>query len=182
MDPFALGQHREIIDLDSDSEDDFNKFLEFESDSEDIEAPTGNNFGHANGSENAIDLTALDDIPDVDVPPDPVIPARPTQPEPPIEDAQLLSETVCLQMILDVLPDISVNHVLTLIQERTQPCTYEECERLITELLDGEAYPKQSDEDSNKHKRKRGDDDDGDITEYENGEHSTNAPDYHTNA
>jgi TRIAD3 protein (E3 ubiquitin-protein ligase RNF216) len=179
MDPFASGQEREVIDLESDSEDDFEEFVGFDSDSEVDEALTVNSPGYAGGPENTIDLTALEDIPDVDVPPDPPVPA---QPDLLAEDVELLSEAACLQMVINVLPDVSVDHVLTLIQERTHPRTHEECERLITDLLDGGAYPKEIDDANNKRKRKRGDDDDGDITKYENGEHNIDVPDYHNNA
>jgi len=182
MDPFVSAHEREIIDLESNSEDDSHNSVGFDSDSEDDETPTPNNLGYTNRPEDAIDLTALEDIPDVDVPPDSAVSATLSQPNRPFEDAELLSDAACLQMVLDVLPDISVDHVLAFIQNRNHPRTHEECERIITDLLDGDAYPKEIDEVNNKRKRKRGDDSDSDITKYENGEHNIDDPDYQINA
>lgn len=90
-------------------------------------------------------------------------------------DVELLTIADCLQRVMTVFPDISLDHVLQLIADQTQDDTrtIEACGRIITQLLDGEAYPK---EDDLSRKRKRGrslsrfEDDDGtDRTEaYKN--------------
>ncbi|KAF2189577.1 hypothetical protein K469DRAFT_562812 [Zopfia rhizophila CBS 207.26] len=109
-----------------------------------------------------IDLTGLEDIPDVDVPPNGEQPLRPA------EDVQIISEAECLQMVLNVLPDIAVDYVLNLIQDRANDLarTIAEAERLIAFILDEGTYPKERDKVNNR-KRKRSDDDD--IAEFERG-------------
>jgi TRIAD3 protein (E3 ubiquitin-protein ligase RNF216) len=123
--------------------------------------------GHGAASE-VIDLT---NIPDIDVPPSdgPIVVADDaTIPE--NGAAQLVTEAACLQMVMDVLPDISADHVLDLIKQKTKDPmrTLAQCESIITELLDGESYPKEVDE-ANKKKRKWTDEDD--WSKYEKGEH-----------
>ena len=113
-----------------------------------------------------IDLTGLEDIPDVDVPPSEAHPMSE-------EDAAVLTEAECLQMILNVFPDIAINYALNLINSRNAH-TSTKCQRLISNILDNEAYPKESDE-INERKRKRsrcGSDSDGGIAKFEKGEHA----------
>jgi TRIAD3 protein (E3 ubiquitin-protein ligase RNF216) len=136
-------------------------------------------YGAADG---IIDLTA---IPDIDVPPsdDPIL----------IEDwttkyidemgsADLVTEATCLQMVLNVLPDISIEHVLKLIKEKTANLTrtVAQCEGIVTQLLDGETYPKEVDEAKNS-KRKR-DSEEEDWSTYEKGERDPALPSYETEA
>ncbi|KAL5400741.1 hypothetical protein PMIN03_012126 [Paraphaeosphaeria minitans] len=74
-----------------------------------------------------------------------------------LAEGELLTAAVCLQMVLGILPDISVDHVLALIADQTQDSTRtpEACQRIITQLLDDEAYPKEEEEASRKRKRQR---------------------------
>lgn len=73
---------------------------------------------------------------------------------------QPVPEAVCLQMVLDVLPGISTKYALKFIQDQTsdQSRTVEDCQRVITQLLEGNPYPKEADEVKNR-KRKRDNDD-----------------------
>lgn len=66
-------------------------------------------------------------------------------------------------MVLEVLPDISVEHVLQLIADQTQDETRtpEACQRIVTNILDGGEYPKEEEEASKKRKRERS------ISEFE---------------
>ena len=131
-----------------------------------LDQPTANN--------SMIDLTGLEDIPDIDVPPD-TPRGSPALEEGEIEESETIGEAMCLQMILDVLPEIAVNHVLELINER-QVFTTAACERLITKLLDEGSYPKERDEIHRKRKRGNSDSQEEKVAE------STNAPGYHINA
>jgi TRIAD3 protein (E3 ubiquitin-protein ligase RNF216) len=115
-----------------------------------------------------IDLTH---IPDIDVPPSDL---ALDNFEAPVnndlcEDHHLVTEAVALQIVLDVLPDVSVDHVLNIIREKTTDLTRTnaQCHDIVTQLLDGEVYPKEEDETSKK-KRKR--DDEDDWKEYEKSE------------
>ncbi|KAH7095873.1 hypothetical protein FB567DRAFT_431044 [Paraphoma chrysanthemicola] len=136
-----------------------------------------NNPTYADG---VIDLTA---IPDIDVPPSDDMTALRAGPanQSGNEGPDLVSETICLQMVLDVLPDISIDHVLNLIRDTTTDATrtVAQCENIITGLLDGEAYPKEADEAKNK-KRKRTEEDD--WKEYEQAERNPEVPTYESDA
>ncbi|KAF1951495.1 hypothetical protein CC80DRAFT_424773 [Byssothecium circinans] len=104
-----------------------------------------------------IDLTSLADIPDLDMPEDPG-PAVPVavNAAPVSIDNEPVTEAECLQMVLNVLPDVSVQHVLTLINGAARTPTT--CQRIILQLLDGDVYPKEQDEvDSRKRKRESDD-------------------------
>jgi TRIAD3 protein (E3 ubiquitin-protein ligase RNF216) len=123
------------------------------------------------------ELIDLTNIPDIDVPPsDPIVVEEDTpQPEGQApewgEDGTGVTEAACLQMVLSVLPDISVDYVLTLIQEKTtdNTRTMAQCEHLLMELLEGEPYPKESDE-AKKKKRKWNDGAEDELSTYEKGE------------
>jgi TRIAD3 protein (E3 ubiquitin-protein ligase RNF216) len=80
-----------------------------------------------------------------------------------------ITEAECLQMILNILPDISVDYILNLIRENTtdQTRTVDKCEQIVAQLLDG-THPTEADA-TNKKKRKR--DNEDDVTRYEKGEH-----------
>lgn len=131
-----------------------------------------------NDPENAIDLT-MDDLSDVAVPPSPV--AGNLQPpvdfDPDLAEDELVTAAACLQMVLDVLPDISIDHVLNLIQENTQDHTrtLAVCERLVSRLLDEGTYPKEQD-DAHNLKRKRGDEEE--KIDFENDEENVGSPRY----
>lgn len=177
MDRSAVYHGNAVVDLSSDSEDGRQADDELEFfDARLAQEPADNlprppspfyDFG-VNGHE-TIDLTA---IPDIDVPPsDPVLrgggaPPLTSQSSKRCGDAQLVTEAACLQMVLGVLPDISVDYVLKVIQERTtdDTRTLAMCEQVVTYLLDVDSYPKEADEAKNK-KRKR--DDDDNLSDYE---------------
>lgn len=132
-----------------------------------------------------IDLTA---IPDIDIPPsdDPIT----IRDDSPISssfpnwsaDAELITEAACLQMILNVLPDIAVDHALDLIRKKTTDTirTIAKCENIIAELLDTGAYPKEPDEATKSLKRKRNLSDE--LSEYEKGERDLEIPLYEQDA
>lgn len=100
-----------------------------------------------------IDLTA---IPDIDVPPSEhgASVAEDQVPTNVVGEAELITEAVCLQLVLDVFPDVSIDHVLMMIQERTtdQTRTKDHSERIVNELLEG-TYPKEADVASKKRRR-----------------------------
>jgi TRIAD3 protein (E3 ubiquitin-protein ligase RNF216) len=188
----------EYVDIDSDSEDegfldDGLQHLDAEldgpvrpnalhnfSDDDGLLDMVNDNYNQGYGAGNeVIDLT---NIPDIDVPPsdgpivvddDPIVPENGA--------AQLVTEAACLQMVMDVLPDISTDHVLNLIKEKTTDLTrtLAQCENILTQLLDGEAYPKEVDE-ANTKKRKR--DDEDDWSRYEKGERDPDVANYEQEA
>lgn len=110
-----------------------------------------------------IDLTA---IPDSDNSPSDHIPTVPT------DATQLITEALCLQLVLDVFPDVSTDHVLTKIRESTTDLTRtkEHSERIVNELLEGD-YPKEVDVASKKRRRE----DTEEASEYENEERDIGA-------
>jgi TRIAD3 protein (E3 ubiquitin-protein ligase RNF216) len=121
--------------------------------------------------ETANGIIDLIDIPDIDVPPSDLVL---DDFEAPFNDDlggddHLVTEAVALQMVLDVLPDISIDHVLKIIRNKTTDLTRTnvQCHGIVAQLLDGEAYPKEEDETSKK-KRKR--DDEDDWKEYDKSE------------
>jgi hypothetical protein len=129
-----------------------------------------------------IDLTA---IPDIDVPPsdDPILIEDGTRKSiNEIGGADLVTEAACLQMVLNVLPEISIEYVLNLIKEKTADLTrtVAQCEGIVTQLLDGDAYPKEVDEAKN-NKRKR-DVEEEDWSTYEKGEQDPALLSYETEA
>jgi len=132
----------------------------------------------------AQDIIDLTGIPDIDIPPStPAFIGRreAAQPSNHRNVARIITENECLQMVMDVLPDIAISHVLELIRKSTTDLTRTagQCEDLITQLLDGEAYPKEADEAKN-NKRKREDDDD--WKEYEKAERHPAVASYESDA
>lgn len=97
-----------------------------------------------------IDLTA---IPDISIPP-------PKKARLAVAKAatELITAAVCLRLVLDIFPDVSVDHVLGIIQQTTNDLTRtKKCsERIVHELLEG-TYPKEADAAGKK--RPRGDSD-----------------------
>jgi TRIAD3 protein (E3 ubiquitin-protein ligase RNF216) len=124
-----------------------------------------------------IDLTG---IPDIDVPPsDPILVASSS--EAAGSDNQLVTEAVALQMVLDFLPDISIDHVLNIFREKTTDLTRTntQCQNIIVQLVENGAYPKE-DDDANSKKRKRGDEDD--WNDYDKAEPDPEIPTYVSDA
>lgn len=176
----------EIVDLlsDSESEDESSarhelEFFDAQSNVDfldkypELDEPLGNFYAqfHEDGHE-TIDLTG---IPDIDVPPsDPIVidddePLQSNAQAPDYHSADtLVTEAACLQMVLTVLPDISVDHVFQLIQEKTTDATrtMARCEQFLTEILEGDPYPKELDDAKNR-KRKRDDEGDDELIDYE---------------
>jgi TRIAD3 protein (E3 ubiquitin-protein ligase RNF216) len=109
-----------------------------------------------------IDLTG---IPDIDVPPsDPILvnsSSESAESNDLNRDDDLVSEGVALQMVLDFLPDISVDHVLNIFREKTTDITRTnaKCQNIIAQFVEDGVYPKEDDE-ANSKKRKRNDEDD----------------------
>jgi TRIAD3 protein (E3 ubiquitin-protein ligase RNF216) len=125
-------------------------------------------------AENPIDLTGLDNTANPNSPPAPS--PRDTSMTIIIDQApaagEIITEAACLQMVLSILPDVSIKHVLGLIHTTTkdQTLTSAECERIITQLLDSGEYPKEQDvENGRKRKRSDEDDDDDDLSDFERG-------------
>lgn len=120
----------------------------------------------------SIDLSA---IPDKDVPPS----QHGSQPAEDAEPAGLITEAVCLQLILNVLPDVSIDHVLSMIQQHTTDLmrTRQHSENIINELLEG-TYPKEADALGKKRRRQ---DSEG-ISDYERDDNDPQEPNYHKDA
>jgi TRIAD3 protein (E3 ubiquitin-protein ligase RNF216) len=137
-------------------------------------------YGNAEVDErDVIDLTA---IPDVDIPPsDPashvVENATPSNGR---VEFELISEAVCLQLVMEVFPDVSVDHVLTMIQERTTDLTRtkEHSERIVNELLEEGIYPKEA-ESASKKRRRAGSEE---FSDYEKEMYTTGVASYATDA
>jgi TRIAD3 protein (E3 ubiquitin-protein ligase RNF216) len=153
----TAGHHHEVVNLISDDEgdgfsddsDDFYEAYYMEGALDDkvedfFDAPQASE--HANADSRVfIDLTAISDE---DVPP-----SRHNKnhiEETDLADAsaetELITEAVCLQLVLDVLPDISIDHVLTMIRQHTidQTRTKKHSEMIVNELLEV-TYPKEAD-------------------------------------
>lgn len=180
----AIGRGYQIVDLTADDENDDSSDDGFDSHSAhsisglnhngldfDFDELDANLFAHAEiDNPDTIDLTA---IPDIDIPPehsrdifeDPV-------PTVVAGDAELITEAVCLQLVLDVFPDVSVDHVSTMIQERTCDLTRtkEHSERIVNELLEGN-YPKQAEATSKKRKREESQG----VSDFEDGKRTVGA-------
>ncbi|KAH4039632.1 hypothetical protein HBI56_133970 [Parastagonospora nodorum] len=188
-----------IVELSSDSEEegalvDFSDFSDTDEEPQDPNAhlPADQDPDHLIRELNArynpvyeaadgiIDLTG---IPDIDVPPsDPLLADR----ESPAQDCagsdkDLVTEAVALQMVIDILPDISIDHVLGIIREKTTDLTRTNarCHEIVSQLVDTGDYPKE-DEDTKSKKRKRSDEDD--WQEYDKAERDLETPTYELNA
>jgi TRIAD3 protein (E3 ubiquitin-protein ligase RNF216) len=188
MAPTGIHRDHEVVDLLSDSEteddgltrrelEDFNarSAAEFAHDYPDMDDPIADLRAQFQANDRRlIDLT---DIPDIDIPPSDAFMVGDEEPQAEGrdpdwgEDAAVVTEAACLQMVLSVLPDISVDYVLKLIQEKTTDATRTtaQCEHFLAELLEGEPYPKETDDAKNK-KRKRDDEAEGELSTYEKGE------------
>jgi len=94
---------------------------------------------------------------------------------------RLCTKQESVQIVLDVLPDISVEHVLKVIDDNTTDATRTllQCERLIEQIMDSGEYPKQTDETRNK-KRKR--DAEESLSDYENDERDPDILGYEADA
>lgn len=187
----AVRHNHEVVDLISDDENDGYSDDEAEFyDAQSVGGPVDNGadfgflddlteYGRSEIDEReVIDLTA---IPDVDVPPSDLDPhvvenALPTDDR---GEVELITEAVCLQLVLDVFPDVSVDHVLAMIQERTTDLTRtkEHSERIVNELLEG-TYPKEAKNASRKRRRA----DSEDYSDFEKDEHSAGVLSYDTDA
>jgi TRIAD3 protein (E3 ubiquitin-protein ligase RNF216) len=188
MDPTGTHRDHEVVDLLSDSETEDESFTRREL--EDFDARSAAEFAHdypemddpiagfrtqlREHDHQFIDLT---EIPDVNVPPSDAVVVEEQEPQPEGrapewgDEATVVTEAACLQMVLSVLPDISVDYVLKLIQEKTTDTTRTtaQCEHFLTELLEGDPYPKESDDANNK-KRKREDEAESELSTYEKAE------------
>jgi TRIAD3 protein (E3 ubiquitin-protein ligase RNF216) len=133
-----------------------------------------------------IDLTG---IPDIDVPPSDPIVVNDEVPQPAAQapdwggDARVVTEAACVHMITSVLPDICIDYVLKLIQEKMtdETRTMAQCEHFLTELLEGEPYPKEADE-AKKRKRKREDEAEDETSGYQKGERDSQIGGYEHDA
>lgn len=188
--------HHEIVDLSSESEDevlegDGLEFFDAHFDRQSVVEDMPNVDGLLDeldaryrplyeAEDGVIDLTG---IPDIDVPPSDAAWTDREDAEPSNAggEADIITEPVCLQLVLDVLPDISIDHVLNLIRENTTNLTRTaaQCENIITQILDGGAYPKETDEAKNK-KRKR--DDEEEWKDYETAERDPEVASYESDA
>jgi TRIAD3 protein (E3 ubiquitin-protein ligase RNF216) len=185
-----IDNHYQIIDLTSDDEDgeatddeigfyDAQSVREHVNDESEFEQLMHTPYQHSEiDHQEVIDLTA---IPDVDVPPSnftPLVVDDAVLTED-IEETQLISEAVCLQLVLGVFPDVSIDHVLMLIRANTtdQTRTNSHSEQIVTELLEG-TYPKEADVASKKRRREDSDD----VGDYDKDERDPGVLSYDTDA
>jgi TRIAD3 protein (E3 ubiquitin-protein ligase RNF216) len=187
-----VGDAYEVVDLAEDSEDElvsedefefFDAQAEREGALEDIHEMHNLDARYSPFYEvpdGVIDLTG---IPDIDVPP-----SNPTSVHSDAEEydnvddgARLVPEAIGLQMILDFLPDISIDHVLNLLREKTTDLTRSaaQCQGIIMQLVEDGSYPREADE-SIKRKRKR--DDEDEWEEYDKSNRDPEVPNYETDA
>lgn len=171
MNRYRDPQDPDLIDLVSDSDEDGLEW--FDADDEGLGA--ADDFPNINGIYDGLDeperpaqevdrdLIDLTNIPDIDVPPsDPIfVDSETPTPEAANEDNQLVTEAIGLQMVMDFLPGISIDHVLRFFRENTtdQTRTSKKCQDIVAQLVEAGDYPKE-DDDANKKKRKRSDEDD----------------------
>jgi TRIAD3 protein (E3 ubiquitin-protein ligase RNF216) len=177
----------EIVDLISDDEydgllGDEVEFFDAQSVGESVDIEADLDFldlpqlGNAKVDErDVIDLTA---IPDVDVPPSDVA-YRFVEDATPSSDRvefDLISEAMCLQLVMGVFPDVSVSHVLTMIREQTTDLTRtkEHSERIVDKLLEEGTYPKEAESASKKRRRA----DSEEFSDYEKDLHGFGVPTY----
>ena len=86
---------------------------------------------------------------------------------------------MCLQLVLDVLPDISIDHVLTMIRQHTidETRTKKHSEMIVNELLEV-TYPKEADV----ARKKRGRQDSEGASDYEKDKSDSRSLTYETDA
>ncbi|KAJ4361631.1 hypothetical protein N0V95_001708 [Ascochyta clinopodiicola] len=184
----AISRTHQVVDLTSDNEDDdlaHNGVAVLEAPC--VEEPTESDddwntdqllHGYHQHSE-TIDLTT---VPDVDIPPSDVgsSAVEDNAPNEPTSGSELVAESVCLQLVLDIVPDVAADHVLTLIRARTtdQMRTRAHSEQIVNELLEG-VYPKEADTTSKKRRRAA---DSDDVSEYEKDERDPGVLEYDADA
>ena len=152
----ADGHHYEVVNLISDDEEDGfshdSNLYEAHYTEEALGDEEEDFFDASQASDHAnadigvfIDLTA---VPDADVPPSPQNPNHIEEADPTdvSAESELITEAVCLQLILDVFPDISIDYVLAMMQQHTtdQTRTKKHSEMIVNELLEVD-YPKETD-------------------------------------
>jgi TRIAD3 protein (E3 ubiquitin-protein ligase RNF216) len=186
----------EVVDLASDSEDevlsgDELEFFDAQAERQDAMedyfdmdgTPGALNAHYSPFHEAANGVIDLTGIPDIDVPPsDPtIVDFEAGGPDNLYSDAQLVTEAMGLQMVLDFLPDISIDHVLNLIREKTADLTrtVAQCQNIIMQLVEDGIYPKEADEAKNK-KRKR--DAEDEWKDYDEVERCPEVPNYESDA
>jgi TRIAD3 protein (E3 ubiquitin-protein ligase RNF216) len=188
----SLDAAHQVVDLASDSEDELfpgDGFEFFDARSERAESAENVDMHEFDVRYNpfyddpdgVIDLTG---IPDIDIPPSDAGLAQPEAQEHENfddDDLRLVTEALGLQMVLDFLPDISIDHVLTLLKEKTTDFTRTaaRCQGIIMLLVEEGTYPKEVDE-ANKKKRKRDEEEEG--TEYDKAERDPEVPNYEHDA
>lgn len=96
-------------------------------------------------------------------------------------EVQPITTTACLQMVLSVFPDISVEHALHLIKQRStdETRTTAQCEQIVAQLLDEGAYPKELDSARGKKRKREGSDS---LSDYENGKVDSGISGYQADA
>ena len=184
------GHHHEIVNLISDDEgDDFSDGSDDLHEADYMEEASGDEVedffdapqapDHANADDRVfIDLTAFPeaDVPLSQQPPNHVEEADPADVN---AESELITEAVCLQLVLDVLPDISIDHVLTMIRQHTidQTRTKIHSEMIVNELLEV-TYPKEADV----ARKKRGRQDSEGASDYEKDKSDSRSLTYETDA
>ena len=183
MDPLAPGNEDDyFLFVNSDDEIEFFNAASDRSHTPDQDAVRYNSDDHNNNNmgpgnpaaAEVVDLTELENIPDIDVPPD-----RARSPFE-LDPVDALSDAECLQIILDILPDIQVNHVLGLLQDQAH--SPEGCQRVIAQILDAGSYPKETDINHDRKRKRENDDDDDDATPFQRGQEAINDAAYRMNS
>ncbi|KAL5120240.1 hypothetical protein ACEQ8H_001798 [Pleosporales sp. CAS-2024a] len=191
---------REVVELSSETSDesDFDEFVDYFDAYEEPQYPVAHLHADQNvnrvhrhlparhlpvhdGADDVIDLTK---IPDIDVPPSSAqssLCSQDSGSENINKDDHLVTENVALQVVLDVLPNISVDHVLNIIKKETTDLTRTnaKCRDIINQLIDQGTYPKEDDDTKNK-KRKRSEEEEWD--EYHKAERDPNLTTYESDA
>lgn len=149
-----------------------------------IQADLDEHQGQIDVEVNNADIFDLTAIPNIGVPPPDRDLHSPEmmeggQPAAAVIAPELITEAVCLQLVLDVFPDVSVDHVLEMIQLSTTDLTRtkKHSERIVNELLE-RTYPKEADMTTRKRRRE---DSDG-ASEYEKDERDDPMLTYHPDA
>lgn len=185
----ADGHHYEVVNLISDDEDDGfsddSNLYEADYMEEALADEVEDFFDASEASDHAnadirvfIDLTA---VPDADVPPSPQNPNHIEEADPTdvSAESELITEAVCLQLVLDVFPDISIDYVLAMMQQHTtdQTRAKKHSEMIVNELLEVN-YPKEADV---ARKKRRRQDSEG-ASDYEKDKSDSGSLTYKTDA